>query len=80
MAKDNKQIKEIWEDITKDAEFISDDKMDNFGEKIKMRKLQDDTIIKLRKKSSSGGSTIEIDKKPKKQIKIHNKAKEDGDW
>ena len=47
---------------------------------IKRRKLSDGTIIQLRKKSKSEGSTIEINKKPDNQIKIHNKAKEDGDW
>ena len=50
-----------------------------------MRKLSDGTILKLRKKSDSKGSTIEIIKdrdngKGKENTKIHNKAKEDGDW
>ncbi|MCW1332839.1 hypothetical protein AAID95_04355 [Campylobacter coli] len=37
-----------------------------------MRKLDDETIIKLRRKSKSGGSAVEIDKKPEAQVKIHN--------
>lgn len=37
-----------------------------------MRKLDDETIIKLRRKSKSGGSAVEIDKKPEVQVKIHN--------
>ena len=45
---------------------------------IKMRKLSDGTILKLRKKSDSKGSTIEIGNKGER--KIHNKAGEDGDW
>ena len=54
---------------------------------IKRRKLSDGTIIQLRKKSKSEGSTIEIIKdkdngkgKKKENTKIHNKAGEDGDW
>ena len=80
MAKDNKQIKEIWEDITEGAEVLDDKGPDSYGDMIKRRKLSDNTILQLRKKSSSKGSAIEINKKDEKQIKIHNKAKEDGDW
>ena len=94
MTKDNKQIKEIWDDITEGAEIL-EEKLDKKGEyMIKRRRLSDGTIIQLRKKSSggekakkdgkggTGGSTIEIDASAKKpdQTKIHNKAKEDGDW
>ncbi|MFY4691583.1 hypothetical protein ACOTVD_11195, partial [Campylobacter jejuni] len=67
MAKDNKQIKEIWDEITKDATILPD-----AGNGIKMRKLDDGTIIRLRKTSDSGGSAVEIDKKPEEQIKIHS--------
>lgn len=76
LAKDNKQIKEIWDDITEGAEVLQDAGPDSYGDMIKRRRLSDGTIIQLRKKSNSGGSTIEIDSK----MKIHNKAKEDGDW
>ncbi|TLD85415.1 hypothetical protein LS69_009700 [Helicobacter sp. MIT 05-5294] len=91
MAKDNKQIKEIWNDITEGAEVLGD-KIDDYGEIIKRVKLQDGTILQLRKKSSggarakkegkggTGGSTIEIGNKKSDQTKIHNKAKENGDW
>ena len=48
------------------------------GYMIKRRKLSDGTILKLRKKSDSKGSTIEIGNKGER--KIHNKAGEDGDW
>ncbi|WP_104718010.1 hypothetical protein, partial [Helicobacter trogontum] len=75
-ARDSKQIKEIWDDITEGAEVLQDAGPDSYGDMIKRRKLSDGTIIQLRKKSNSGGSTIEIDSK----MKIHNKAKEDGDW
>ncbi|EKJ5635655.1 hypothetical protein PJO00_001661 [Campylobacter coli] len=67
IAKDNKQIKEIWDEITKDATILPDK-----GNGIKMRKLDDETVIKLRQKSKSGGSAVEIDKKPEVQVKIHN--------
>ena len=93
MAKDNKHIKEIWDDIIEGAEVL-EDKIDGYGDILKRRKLSDGTIIQLRKKSSggakakkdgkggTGGSTIEIDASAKKpdQIRIHNKAKENGDW
>ena len=78
MAKDNKQIKEIWDDITEGAEILEDGINPKTGEKIIMRKLSDGTIIKLRQKSKSGGSAIDIGRKNDR--KIHNKAKEDGDW
>ena len=78
IAKDNKQIKEIWEDITEGAEIL-EDKPDSKGQyMIKMRRLSDGTILKLRKTSDSKGSTIEIGNKGDR--KIHNKAGEDGDW
>lgn len=78
IAEDNKQIKQIWEDITEGAEIL-DDKPDSKGQyMIKMRRLSDGTILKLRRTSKSKGSTIEIGNKGDK--KIHNKAKEDGDW
>ena len=78
MAKDNKQIKEIWEDITEGAEIL-EDKSDSKGQyMIKMRRLSDGTILKLRKTSDFKGSTIEIGNKGDR--KIHNKAGEDGDW
>lgn len=85
IAEDNKQIKEIWEDITEEAEELQDVGPDSYGDMIKMRKLSDGTIIQLRKKSRSEGSTIEIIKdkdngKGKENTKIHNRAKEDGDW
>ena len=78
IAKDNKQIKEIWEDITEGAEILEDAINPKTGERIKMRKLSDGTILKLRRTSKSKGSTIEIGNKGDK--KIHNKAGEDGDW
>ena len=80
IAEDNKQIKEIWEDITEGAEILDDRPDRKGGYMIKRRKLSDGTIIQLRKKSKSEGSTIEINKKPDNQIKIHNEAGEDGDW
>ncbi|WP_455940821.1 hypothetical protein [Helicobacter pullorum] len=80
IAEDNKQIKEIWEDITEGAEILDDRPDRKGGYMIKRRKLSDGTIIQLRKKSKSEGSTIEINKKPDNQIKIHNEAREDGDW
>ncbi|MDY5184782.1 MAG: hypothetical protein SPF53_02585 [Helicobacter trogontum] len=67
-AKDNKQIKEIWDDITEGAEVLQDAGPGSYGDMIKRRKLSDGTIIQLRKKSNSGGSTIEIDSK----MKIHS--------
>uniref|UniRef100_UPI002620637E hypothetical protein n=1 Tax=uncultured Brachyspira sp. TaxID=221953 RepID=UPI002620637E len=76
IARDNNQIKEIWEDISKDAETIHD-RIDKYGYPIKSKRLEDGTEIQLRKQSRSGGSTIEIDKS---KIKIHNKAGEIGDW
>ena len=48
------------------------------GERIKMRKLSDGTILKLRRVYDSGGSAIDIGRKNDR--KIHNKAGEDGDW
>lgn len=85
IAKDNKQIKEIWEDITEGAEILDDRPDRKGGYMIKRRKLSDGTIIQLRKKSRSEGSTIEIIKdkdngKGKENTKIHNEAGEDGDW
>ncbi|AJD01788.1 hypothetical protein [Campylobacter lari] len=74
IVKDNKQIKEIWEDIAKDTTILPD-----VGNGIKMRKLDDGTIIRLRKTSDSGGSAIDIGNKKPNNV-IHNKAKEDGDW
>ncbi len=76
IAKDNKQIKEIWQDISKDADPIHG-RIDNYGYPIQSKRLEDVTEIQLRKQSGSGGSTIEIDKN---KIKIHNKAGEIGDW
>lgn len=83
MAKDNKHIKEIWDDITEGAEVLEEKPDKKWGYMIKRRKLRDGTIIQLRKKSKSEGSTIEIikgDGKRKERIKIHNNAREDGDW
>lgn len=83
MTKDNKQIKKIWNDITEGAEIL-EEKLDRKGEyMIKRRRLSDGTIIQLRKKSRSEGSTIELIKgkgKNKENTKIHNEAGEDGDW
>ena len=76
IARDNKQIKEIWQDISKDADPIHG-RIDNYGYPIQSKRLEDGTEIQLRKQSGSGGSTIEIDKN---NIKIHNKAGEIGDW
>ncbi|TLD78753.1 hypothetical protein LS81_010990 [Helicobacter trogontum] len=54
MTKDNKQIREIWDDITEGAEIL-EEKLDRKGEyMIKRRRLSDGTIIQLRKKSSGG--------------------------
>ncbi|TLD79364.1 hypothetical protein LS70_009815 [Helicobacter sp. MIT 11-5569] len=78
-ARDNKQIKEIWDDITEGAEIIDRDKPDKLGGKLTIAKLRDGTIVRLRQKSKTGGSTIEIGNK-KPNVTIHNKAKEDGDW
>ncbi|HEB7553013.1 TPA: hypothetical protein RZH74_001728 [Campylobacter coli] len=69
---DNKQIKEIWDEITDGADILKDIDQDKLGGTIKMRKLDDETIIKLRQKSKSGDSAVEIDKKPEAQVKIHN--------
>ncbi|EKA9775208.1 hypothetical protein OM145_000550 [Campylobacter coli] len=68
IAKDNKQIKEIWDEITKDATILPDK-----GNGIKMRKLDDQTIIQYKKASKSGGETIEINSnKPRGNLKtIH---------
>ena len=44
-----------------------------------MRKLSDETILRLRKISDSGGSAIDIGRKKPNNV-IHNEAKEDGDW
>ncbi|WP_240723929.1 hypothetical protein, partial [Helicobacter pullorum] len=71
-AKDSKQIKQIWEDITEGAEELKDIEKDKLGGSIKRRKLSDGTIIKLRQKSKSGGSAIEIEKESTDQIKIHS--------
>ena len=68
LAKDNKQIKEIWEDITEGAEILEDGINPKTGEK-----------IRLRKTSRTGGSAIDIGRKKPNNV-IHNKAKEDGDW
>ncbi|TLD79345.1 hypothetical protein LS81_010660 [Helicobacter trogontum] len=68
MTKDNKQIREIWDDITEGAEILEEKLDRKGGTMIKRRRLSDGTIIQLRKKSNSGGSTIEIDSK----IKIHS--------
>ena len=76
IARDNNQIKEIWEDISKDAKEI-ENKIDSFDHPIIRRELDDGTEIQLRKQSGSGGSTIEIDKS---KTKIHNEAGEIGDW
>lgn len=78
LAKDNKQIKQIWEDIIEGAEELKDAINTKTGEKIPMRKLSDGTILKLRRVSDSGGSAIDIGRKNDR--KIHNRAKEDGDW
>ena len=76
IARDNNQIKEIWEDISKDAKEI-ENKIDSFDHPIIRRELDDGTEIQLRKQSRTGGSTIDIDKS---KTKIHNKAGEIGDW
>ena len=79
IAKDNKQIKEIWEDITEGAEILEDRINPKTRERIPMRKLSDGTILRLRKTSRTGGSAIDIGRKKPNNV-IHNKAKEDGDW
>ena len=78
-AKDNKQIKEIWDDIIEGAEILEDRINPKTGERIPMRKLSDGTILRLRKTSRTGGSAIDIGRKKPNNV-IHNKAKEDGDW
>ena len=79
IAKDNKQIKEIWEDITEGAEILEDRINPKTRERIPMRKLSDGTILRLMKTSRTGGSAIDIGRKKPNNV-IHNKAKEDGDW
>ena len=79
IAKDNKQIKEIWDDIIEGAEILEDRINPKTGERIAMRKLSDGTILRLRKTSRTGGSAIDIGRKKPNNV-IHNKAKEDGDW
>lgn len=49
-VKDNKQIKEIWEEITDGADILKDINQDKLGGTIKMRKLDDQTIIQYKKK------------------------------
>ena len=71
-ARDSKQIREIWDDITEGAEELQDIEKDKLGGSIKRRKLSDGTVIKLRQKSKSGGSAIEIEKESTDQIKIHS--------
>ena len=78
-ARDSKQIKEIWDDITEGAEILEDRINPKTGERIAMRKLSDGTILRLRKTSRTGGSAIDIGRKKPNNV-IHNKAKEDGDW
>ena len=51
---------------------MQDIEKDKLGGSIKRRKLSDGTIIKLRQKSKSGGSAIEIEKESTDQIKIHS--------
>ncbi|HEH5010308.1 TPA: hypothetical protein SHD04_001722 [Campylobacter coli] len=81
IAEDNKQIKEIWDDITEGAEVIKDGINKKTGEIIPMRRLSDGTILKLRKTSDTGGSTIEIETKGiSNNKKVHNRAREDGNW
>ncbi|ENT5881390.1 hypothetical protein [Campylobacter coli] len=48
-VKDNKQIKEIWEEITDGADILKDINQDKLGGTIKMRKLDDQTIIQYKK-------------------------------
>ena len=79
IAEDNKQIKQIWEDITEGAEILEDGINHKTGEKIQMRKLSDGTILRLRRVSDSGGSAIDIGRKKPNNVN-HNKAGEDGDW
>ena len=61
MAKDNKHIKEIWDDIIEGAEVL-EDKIDGYGDILKRRKLSDGTIIQLRKKSSGGAKAKKMGK------------------
>ncbi|MGX2973183.1 DUF5675 family protein, partial [Helicobacter sp. T3_23-1059] len=79
MAKDNKQIKEIWENITERAEVLKDVGANEIGNMIKRKRLSDGTILRLRKTSRTGGSAIDIGNKKPNTV-IHNKAKENGDW
>ncbi|ECQ7397373.1 hypothetical protein F0E86_09320 [Campylobacter coli] len=48
-VKDNKQVKEIWEEITDGADILKDINQDKLGGTIKMRKLDDQTIIQYKK-------------------------------
>ncbi|WP_235622308.1 hypothetical protein [Campylobacter coli] len=72
-VKDNKQIKEIWEEITDEADILKDINQDKLGGTIKMRKLDDQTIIQYKKASKSGGETIEVNSnKPRGNLRtIH---------
>ncbi|HEF1433384.1 TPA: hypothetical protein R8S05_001194 [Campylobacter coli] len=72
-VKDNKQIKEIWEEIADGADILKDINQDKLGGTIKMRKLDDQTIIQYKKASKSGGETIEvISNKPRGNLRtIH---------
>ncbi|EGH8264008.1 hypothetical protein IFC92_001415 [Campylobacter coli] len=72
-VKDNKQIKEIWEEITDGADILKDINQDKLGGTIKMRKLDDQTTIQYKKASKSGGETIEvISNKPRGNLRtIH---------
>lgn len=72
-VKDNKQIKEIWEEITDGADILKDINQDKLGGTIKMRKLDDQTIIQYKKASKSGGETIEVNSnKPRGNLRtIH---------
>ena len=58
--------------LQKGAEELQDIEKDKLGGSIKRRKLSDGTVIKLRQKSKSGGSAIEIEKESTDQIKIHS--------
>ena len=82
-AKNIDELQNIWNDITKDSILITDDKLDSYKEKLIIKQLKDRTILLLRKKSNTGGATIEIQSilgKRKEIIKIHNEVKEDGKW
>lgn len=73
----------IWKDIADDAILISDDKLDSYNKRLIIKQLEDNTILLLRQKSNTGGATVEIQSKLDKRkeiIKIHNEAKEDGNW